>query len=38
MMIAYTEKESKVEIVTIHPITDEKIANRVINRRWTKYE
>ena len=36
MMIAYEEKEGKIEIVTIHPITDEKIINRIISRRWTK--
>ena len=28
----------KVNIVTIHPITDEKILNRVISGRWTKNE
>lgn len=36
MMIAYEEKESKIEIITIHPITDEKIINRIMSRRWTK--
>jgi hypothetical protein len=34
MMIAYNEKEGKIEIITIHPITDEKIINRVMSRRW----
>ncbi|MBI2547040.1 MAG: hypothetical protein HYW23_01180 [Candidatus Aenigmarchaeota archaeon] len=36
VMIAYEQKEGKIEIVTIHPITDEKIINRVVSRRWTK--
>ena len=36
MMIAYEEKEDKIEIVTVHPITDEKIINRVMSKRWTK--
>lgn len=36
MMIAYEEKEGKIEIVTIHPITDEKIINRIMSKRWTK--
>lgn len=38
MMIAYEVKDEKVEIVTIHPITDEKIINRTISGRWTKNE
>ena len=38
MMIAF-EKEGKViNILTIHPITDEKIRNRVLNKRWMKDE
>jgi len=36
MMIAYEVKDEKVEIVTIHPITDEKIINRTISGRWIK--
>lgn len=36
MMIAYTQKNSTVEIITIHPIAEEKIINRVICGRWTK--
>ena len=36
MMIAYEEKNDDVEIITIHPISDEKIINRVMNKRWTK--
>lgn len=38
MMIAYEEKEGKIEIVTIHPITDEKIINRIMSKRWAKNE
>ena len=38
MMIAYEEKEGDVEIITIHPITDERIVNRTISKRWTKNE
>lgn len=36
MMIAYEEKEGKIEIITIHPITEEKIINRIMSKRWTK--
>ena len=36
MMIAYEEKGQTVEIITIHPITEEKIINRVINGRWRR--
>ncbi|MDP4039400.1 MAG: hypothetical protein Q8P57_02370 [Candidatus Pacearchaeota archaeon] len=34
MMIAYEHKEKIVEIVTIHPISDEKIISRVMSGRW----
>ncbi len=34
MMIAYDVVDSRVEIVTIHPISDEKILNRLISGRW----
>jgi len=38
MMIAF-EKEGKIiNILTIHPITDEKIRNRMLNKRWIKNE
>ena len=36
MMVAYEEKDGKAEIVTIHPITEEKIANRLVRGRWIK--
>ena len=36
MMIAYEKRENKIEIITIHPISEEKIINRIINRRWTR--
>ncbi len=36
MMIAYEEIENRVNIITIHPISDEKIINRLMNRRWVK--
>lgn len=36
MMIAYEQKEGKIEIVTVHPITDEKIINRILSCRWTR--
>ena len=38
MMIAYEEKDDLINIITIHPITDEKIIKRVLNKRWTKNE
>ena len=36
MMIAYEKTENGVNIITIHPITEEKIINRLMNRRWVK--
>jgi hypothetical protein len=36
MMVVYHDKEGKVEIITIHPISDEKIINRIMSGRWTK--
>jgi hypothetical protein len=36
MMIAYEEKKGIVEIITIHPITEEKIINRTMRGRWVK--
>ncbi|MBI2558962.1 hypothetical protein HYW20_06595 [Candidatus Woesearchaeota archaeon] len=38
MMIVYDENDGFAEIVTIHPISDEKIVNRVISGRWIKNE
>ncbi len=35
MMIAYEEGDSVAVIVTIHPMTEEKIVNRLIRARWT---
>ncbi|MEN7982624.1 MAG: hypothetical protein ABFQ65_04205 [Nanoarchaeota archaeon] len=36
IMIAYEEKGNQIRIITIHPISDEKIINRTLNGRWTK--
>ena len=36
MMIAYEKNKGLITIITIHPITDEKIIHRILNRRWTK--
>jgi len=36
MMIAYEDKKGIIEIITIHPISDEKIINRVMSGRWIK--
>ncbi len=33
MMIAYEEKGDQIEIVTIHPITEERIINRILSVR-----
>ncbi len=38
MMIAYQRKGKTDRIITIHPITDEKILNRIISRRWLEDE
>ncbi len=38
MMIAYEEKYDKDEIITIHPISDEKIMNRILSGRWKENE
>ena len=37
-MIVYEIKDEKIEIITIHPISDEKIKNRILTGRWTKNE
>jgi len=34
MMIVYEDKDDVVEIVTIHPISDDKVINRVASGRW----
>ena len=34
--IAYEENDGCVNILTIHPITDKKMKNRVRSGRWTK--
>lgn len=36
MMIAYEEKDNKAEVITIHPISEEKIINRIVRGRWIK--
>jgi len=38
MMIVYDIKDNKVEIITIHPIRDEKLINRTLSGRWTENE
>lgn len=38
IMIAYTEENGEIDIVTIHPISEEKISNRIISGRWIKNE
>ncbi len=38
MMIAHEIKNNNVEIITIHPINEEKIISRVISGRWRKNE
>ncbi len=34
MMIAFEESGNDVTIITIHPISDEKISNRIRSGRW----
>ncbi len=36
VMIAYDKKRGTVEIVTIHPISEEQIKARIESRRWIK--
>ena len=36
MMIVYENIKNEIHIITIHPITNEKIINRIINGRWTE--
>lgn len=38
MMIACEDKADKVKIITIHPISDEGIINRIMRGRWVKRE
>lgn len=37
MMIAYEPKGQVIEIITIHPIEEEKIINRLVRGRWIKH-
>lgn len=36
IMIAYEDKQDIIEIITIHPISDEKIINRKLSGRWVE--
>jgi len=36
MMVAYEEENGDVKIITIHPVTDEQIINRIMSKRWRK--
>jgi hypothetical protein len=36
MMIAFEEKGDAVKIITVHPISDDKISNRIMGGRWTR--
>ena len=38
MMVAYETKGNKTEIITIHPINDEKMMSGMMSGRWTKNE
>ena len=38
MMIAYKRNNENIEIITIHPMNDEKIVNRVLSGRWMQNE
>jgi len=38
IMIAYDEFNDKIEIVTIHPISDEQLINRLISGRYIEDE
>jgi hypothetical protein len=38
IMIAYEHINETIEIVTIHPISDEKIINRITSMRWIENE
>ncbi len=37
MMIAYEQKGDVIEIITIHPIEDEKIISHLVRGRWIKH-
>lgn len=36
MMIVFEVVSGEVCIITIHPITDEKMTNRIMSGRWVK--
>ena len=38
IMIAYQQNNAEVRILTIHPISEEKIVNRIISGRWIRNE
>ena len=38
MVIAYDIIDERIEIITIHPISDSELRNKVRSRRWKHYE
>ncbi len=38
MVVVYDIIESEMQVITIHPITDQEIANKLERRRWIKNE
>lgn len=38
MVIAYDIIGERIEIITIHPISDSELRNKIQSRRWKRYE
>lgn len=38
MVVAYDIMGNTMEAVTIHPASDQEISNKLLKRRWVKYE
>lgn len=38
MVVAYDIINNEIQIITVHPITDQEIKNRVKRKRWIKNE
>ena len=38
MAIAYDIIKYEIQIITVYPVTDQEISNRIKRRRWIRYE
>lgn len=38
MVVAYDIMDAEIQIITVYPTDEQEIKNRVLSRRWVKYE